>query len=277
MMIQLPSELLNSLIELGLLESEAKIYAALVLLQSAEVRDLLDCLDVSKPRIYDGLRVLKEKGLITLTSPRPATYQAVEPKIALDIILKKHEDASKEAVKQFEVLKKQEIATKPTSPLWFIFGGKSLEFKIKDMLKNAKESIYCQTSCKYIDYLEPISKKNIPMFIIVMVDNKDTNKKLERLSIKSNVKITIIEKNQMMNSVEMAKHKSEMHKQSQNNIMDLWDLDNLFKLVVDDSELLTVPPLKGDSLSAMTSTNKALVFNEKMEIEEALLAYKSDK
>ena len=53
------------------------------------------------------------------------------------------------------------------------------------------------------------------------------------------------------------------------------DLDNLFKLIVDDSELLTIPPLKSDSLSAITSTNEALIMGEKMEIEEVLSPNKS--
>ena len=38
-MVELPYKMIKSLTELGLLESEAKIYAALVFLQSAEVRD----------------------------------------------------------------------------------------------------------------------------------------------------------------------------------------------------------------------------------------------
>ena len=81
----------RSLTELGLLESEAKIYAALVLLGYADVKDLLEILDVSKPRIYDRLRTLEEKGLIVQTSPRPVIYQAIAPNIALEMITDKYE------------------------------------------------------------------------------------------------------------------------------------------------------------------------------------------
>ena len=60
-MVELPEKMIKSLTELGLLESEAKIYAALVFLQSAEVkRNILEFLDVSKPSIYEGLRMLKK-------------------------------------------------------------------------------------------------------------------------------------------------------------------------------------------------------------------------
>jgi len=266
-MRRLPTQLLISLTELGLLESEAKIYAALVVLQSAEVRDLLEFLDVSKPRVYDGLRMLEEAGLIVLTSPRPATYQAIEPRVALQLIIKKHQDAKKEALKEFQTLKKQEIITEHSSPLWFIFGAKSFEFKIKDMLNNARESVYCQTSGKYLDYIEKAARKNIKIYLVLMAADQDTKKRLEPLYKKSNVKIQIIEKSQIMESLEH--HETELHKRSRANMMDMLDFGNLFSLVVDDSELLTIPPLKSDSLSAITSTNKAFVLNTKIEIEEA--------
>ena len=38
-MVEIPHELIKSLTELGMLDSEAKLYAALVFLRSAEVRD----------------------------------------------------------------------------------------------------------------------------------------------------------------------------------------------------------------------------------------------
>jgi len=277
-MRRLPTQLLISLTELGLLESEAKIYAALVVLQSAEVRDLLEFLDVSKPRVYDGLRKLEESGLIVLTSPRPATYQAIEPRVALELIIKKHEDAKKEALKEFQILKEQEMITEASSPLWFIFGAKSFEFKIKDMLSNARESVYCQTSGKYLEYIEKVAKKNIKIDLLI-VDGQDTKKRLEHLSKKSNVKIQIIEKSQILEHHHETE--TELHKRSRANLKDMVDLDNMFTLVVDDSELLTIPPLKTDSLSAITSTNRVLIFSTKMQreeaLEEALLTYESGK
>lgn len=261
-MVEIPHELIKSLTELGMLDSEAKLYAALVFLRSAEVRDLLEFLDVSKPSIYESLRMLEKNGLIILTSPRPATYQAIEPKIALEIITKRYEDAKKEALIQLQDFKDQEITIKPNNPLFFIFGGKSIEFKIKDMLKNAKDNIYCKTSFKYLNYIEKAAKKNIQIHLTVMIDEKDNKGKLERLSRLSNVKINITEKNQIVERME----KGNLKNQSMDGMMDLIDLDNQFMLVVDDSEVLAVPPLKDESLTAITSTNKALIFRMKMGI-----------
>ncbi len=276
-MVELPDKLIKSLTGLGLLESEAKIYAALVFLQSAEVRDLLEFLDVSKPSIYEGLRMLEKDGLIILTSPRPAMYQAIEPKIALEIILKRYADAKKEALIELKNFQDQEISIKPNSPLWFIFGGKSIEFKIKDMLKNVKESIYCQTSIKYLHHIEKAARKNIQIYLVVMVDGNEYDERFKRLSQMRNVEINVVEKNQMLTSKEMNKKEEELKKRSMESIMDHIDLDNQFMLVVDNSEFITIPPFKSESLTAITSINKALIFNSRIAIEKALVSNKSDE
>ena len=276
-MIQLPNKLISSLTEIGLLESEAKIYTALVLLKTAGIKDLLDALDVSKPRIYDGLRMLEENDIVILTSPRPATYQAIEPKIALELLIKRHEEAKNVALNQFKILKQQETIPKPASPIWFIFGAKSFEFKIQDMIKNAQKSVYCQTSERYLKYIEKAAKKDIQLYLVIMIDSQDTKKRLEKLSKKSNVKINIIEKEQILKTPEFISHEKELYKRNKTHLLDVMDLDNLFKLIVDDSELLTIPPLKSDSLSAITSKNEALIMGEKMEIEEALFSNESSE
>jgi hypothetical protein len=106
-----------------------------------------------------------------------------------------------------------------------------------------------------------------------MVDGNDSKGRLERLSRMSNVKIKITEKNQIIERME----KINLKNQSMDSMMDLIDLDNQFMLVVDDSEVLVVPPLKDDSLTALNSTNKALIFRIKIGIEEALSSNSSDE
>ena len=47
------------------------------------------------------------------------------------------------------------------------------------------------------------------------------------------------------------------------------DMGNMFVLIVDDTELLFIPPIKSDSLSAITSTNKAMVYIMRKGLEES--------
>lgn len=269
--IQLPGQLITSLSELGLLESEAKIYAALVLLGYAEVKDLLELLDVSKPRIYDGLRMLEEQGLIVQTSPRPAMYQAIAPHIAMEVLMKKHEAAKNEVLDQFRALEGQEMIDKPAAPLCYIFGSKSFEFKVRDLLENARESICCQSSAKYLGYLEKAAGKSIKLQLVILSEDAGPQKRLERLFKKGNAEITTLTRSQMIGMAPEAKKEAHLRMAPADDLM---DLDNLFMIIVDDTEVLFIPPLKSDSLGAITSTNKGMVFMMKHMITERFAAGK---
>ena len=256
--LQLPGQLIASLTELGLLESEAKIYAALVLLGYADVGDLLEILDVSKPRIYTSLGTLEEKGLIVQTSPRPVIYQAVAPNIALEMITDKYGNAKNEAIKQFKAAENQELIDKQTPPLFYIFGDKSLEFKIRDMLENARESVYCRTSEKYLKHIEKLAKKDVKLNLDIMSKDPEAQKRLENLFKKGNAQIQTLNVGQNMKK--MADAAGEEARKRMSSILEMIDWENMFVLIVDEAEALIIPPLKSDSLSAITITNKAMVY-----------------
>jgi sugar-specific transcriptional regulator TrmB len=270
--LQLPGKLIRSLSELGLLESEAKIYAALVLLGYAEVKDLLELLDVSKPRIYDGLRMLEEQGLIVQTSPRPAMYQAIAPHIAMEVLMKKHEAAKNEVLEQFRALESRELIDKPAAPLCYLFGNKSFEFKVRDLLENARESICCQSSAKYLGYLEKAAGRSIRLQLVILSEDTAPQKRMERLFKKGNAEITTLTRDQLIRmGPESAKKEAHMRMARADDLM---DMDNLFMIIVDDTELLFIPPLKSDSLGAITSTNKGMVYMMKHMITERFAAGK---
>ena len=47
------------------------------------------------------------------------------------------------------------------------------------MIKNAKESIYCVTSEKNLNYIKLVLNKSIKTHLIIVSDNKDIQKELE--------------------------------------------------------------------------------------------------
>jgi len=58
-MPKIPRDLVKSLMELGLLESEAKIYITLSMMNTADVKKLINFLGLSKPNTYESLRLLE--------------------------------------------------------------------------------------------------------------------------------------------------------------------------------------------------------------------------
>ena len=79
-MDKIPHDLVRYLMELGLLESEARIYIALTMMNNSEVKNLIDFLGLSKPNTYESLRLLEERSRGTYQyktydlSSHPARY-----------------------------------------------------------------------------------------------------------------------------------------------------------------------------------------------------------
>jgi len=79
-------ELLN---EIGLSEYEKKVYTTLLTLDKAKSREISKESKVSYGRIYDILEGLESKGLVSYLPTSPKTFEAIDPKVALKILLKR--------------------------------------------------------------------------------------------------------------------------------------------------------------------------------------------
>ena len=185
-------KLIDSLKEFGLLESEAKIYSALVLKHDSEVKELQEFLGMSKPSVYEGLRTLEEKGFVILTNPRPTTYQAIPPEVALDMRLAAQMKAKEETLASIHELESEQGEDRVPESLWFVFGTRHFESKVREMLKGAKKSIYCVTTGQYLDLIERKARGNLSFDLTIITDDLDLQQRLEgvfkkdRLSLSHN-------------------------------------------------------------------------------------------
>ena len=109
---------IENLTRLGLKEYEAKIYVALVGLGEANARRIHDNGVVPRPRAYDVLDALAEKGLIENRQGSPLIYHAVRPDIVVTVLKKDLDTAATDSVKILENLSidvKQDY-----SPIWYV-------------------------------------------------------------------------------------------------------------------------------------------------------------
>lgn len=265
-MNKIPQELIKSLVDLGLLESEAKIYTTLAMMDNSEVKTLIEFLGLSKPNTYESLRLLKEKGLVVLINTKPMTYQATPPDIGLDMLLKNHlnsqEKAKTNAKKFFSTLDKENFIENPSETLWHVFGENSIDFKIKDMINDAEKNIFLAASSKYLKYLKKSDEKHLKIEIITISDNHDT-KKLEKMFKFRDVNMQIVNYEDMINVSVAAVPEDELN--SYKDALLMLDYENMMMLIVDDSELLFIPPLSEDSIAAINTKNKAFILIMKIE------------
>lgn len=272
-MNNVPQDLVRSLIELGLPESEARIYIALVIMNNSEVKELIDFSGISKPSAYEALRSLENKGLIVCINERPLIYQAISPEIGLELLMDTHIKAKEEAKRLLSTLGRIHVEDRPQETVWCVFNKKSIEYKIRDMLKNAAESVLLMASDQYIKYLTPLSNTNLDLDVTIFSENPNIQPLLKKIFKSDNARFQLINKAEMIKG-----HKAEMIKglsayktdfqeemiRSFEKILFMFNFDNMLIVIADDSDLLYVPPLSGDSLLAINLKNKLLSENMKL-------------
>jgi len=97
-MESIPASLVKRLNDLGLSNYEAVVYAALVLYDNAEAKDIIEYLSISKPSVYEALDRLAERGLAVKRVSKPARYSAVSPEVAIDLLMGNHRKAADQAL-----------------------------------------------------------------------------------------------------------------------------------------------------------------------------------
>lgn len=177
-MTEIPGDLVKSLTKLGLLESEAKLYIALAMMNSAEVKRLINFLGLSKPNTYESLWLLEEKGLVNLINSRPMTYQATPPEIGINILFETYLNAKNQAEKLFKTLDKEKF-TEKSKTLWFVLSEKSVDYKIKEMIKSARESIFMAAPPEYLKYFKKFDGTDLKIDFIIFSDDKKTRKEIK--------------------------------------------------------------------------------------------------
>jgi sugar-specific transcriptional regulator TrmB len=93
-------QLVQYLAEFGLSRNEARMYLAALGRPPLRVAELAELADVNRPKAYDALRQLVDKGLFTETGQEPgqgqvARFQAAEPKLVVQRL--RHQSALEQA------------------------------------------------------------------------------------------------------------------------------------------------------------------------------------
>ena len=256
-MESIPTALIKSLNDLGLSNYEASVYAALVLYDNAEAKDLVEYLSISKPSVYEALNHLAEMGLAVKKVSKPARYSAVSPHMAIDLLMGNHKKAADLALAALEKLETEKVQTEKEEALWTIYGDKSIEYKIRDLFGKAKSHIRCMIGERYLPFIENIRIKDISLQLIVISDAPDLEKKLREQFPGKNADIHVIPSEKFGVPPPFAPPEfEEIHK--------LMRVENTLELIVDDEELLMIPPFFSSTVSVLNTRNKGAVLQMKL-------------
>jgi sugar-specific transcriptional regulator TrmB len=256
-MESIPAPLVKSLNELGLSTYEANVYAALVLYDNADAKDLTEFLTISKPSVYEALDHLAEMGLAVKRVSKPARYSAVSPQMAIALLMGNHQKAADLALAALEKLKTEKVHTEKEEALWTIYGDKSIEYKIRDLFGKAKNHIRCMVGERYLPFIANIQIKDISLQLIVISDTPGLDKKLRVQFTGKNADIHVISAEKFAIPPPFAPPEfEEIHK--------LMRVENTLELIVDDEELLMIPPFFSGTVSVLNTRNKGAVLQMKL-------------
>ncbi len=251
-MVEISVKLINSLKTLGLSDYEAKIYTALTFFDNTEPKKLIEYLGISKPSVYESLRSLESRGLVTLVNTKPSVYKAVPSEMAMKILMDVHKKACKEASEELLNLEKEKIDEKPSEPLWMIYGKNNIEYKLKNMIKNVSSEIDGIMSDHYLRYIEPLSGKGLKFRLLVISEDEKLQKKLEIMFKDDEMQLIVVSKSFFMEECE------EIGQYAQ-ELISSFDINNVFITVFDNSEFIYIPPVTRSELKGLNTSNKSLI------------------
>ena len=127
----------QDLVRLGLREYEARIYSTLVGLGEAPVRRIHEASGVPRPRVYDVLNALDQKGFIEVRQGSPLMYRAVPPEVVVSFLKKDLDAAAAASVKALEALSVD--ARQASSPIWYVHSDWTIQRNL-EMLAEGVES-----------------------------------------------------------------------------------------------------------------------------------------
>jgi len=130
--------------EMGFTEYEAAAYAILIIMGPLPAVDVADLTKIPRPRVYDVLNKLIQKGILIMQPGKPTRYKAIHPKDLVEIIEKQQVEKlsnlrkiSKEFLKKAKPLYEKRIH--PGDLSWVINGKENLKKYIKDLLLKFEE------------------------------------------------------------------------------------------------------------------------------------------
>jgi sugar-specific transcriptional regulator TrmB len=107
-------DLTAPLVALGLRTIEARAYLALVQHGPATAAEVADSAAVSRPKVYEALKVLEREGLCMANGHKVARYRAVPPSVALPEVSRRREQARATETRHDEDLVHRLLARLPS-------------------------------------------------------------------------------------------------------------------------------------------------------------------
>jgi len=159
--------------KLGFTDYEAKIYIQLFSLQPATAYELSKVTGVPRANAYHALESLTRKSAVQPVSEDPIRYVPVPPEVLLEGIASSTQRRCDNLVSELSTMtKKQE-----SQHVWTITGEAAVDERIKQMVLNAKKTVWIKAQDyalrRHKNILRKMAAQNIEFLIILFGDDPE--------------------------------------------------------------------------------------------------------
>jgi sugar-specific transcriptional regulator TrmB len=149
-MVQNP-DLLASLRRLGLNQYEAKSYYALASTGECTAGELSNRADLPRPRVYDVLTALSEKGFVAVQPSRPVIYRALPISEAVRTLRKQRQESLGRELSNYDLIagdlaaklsgSSQQNSSGAEENVWTLRGRSALYARLTSMIEASKKHV----------------------------------------------------------------------------------------------------------------------------------------
>lgn len=166
MKIDMDEDLVDSLRRIGLNRYESKAYLALLDSSPLSASELSEKTDIPRPRTYDTLKSLEDKGVCSMQPGRPIKYKAKNVREALENLKDQKRDEHEKKIEKIDQVQEKleekleeaqiEEGKDPDSYMWFLKDRGKIDSKIRSLLAKAENEVVIATDSK--DATEHLSR-----------------------------------------------------------------------------------------------------------------------
>lgn len=136
------AEATDLLQKLGLKEYEARCFVGLTQLDTGTAREVSEITDVPRTRIYDGMSVLEDQGLVETQQGSPKRFRAVSLDEAIETLRDHYEghiEQLQDALETIDLV--EESDDTPAQEVWTMTGDAGIENRTNQLLDSATDEI----------------------------------------------------------------------------------------------------------------------------------------
>ncbi|ADI74060.1 transcriptional regulator, TrmB [Methanohalobium evestigatum Z-7303] len=167
--------MIDKLKKLGLNGYEADVYITLVGLGDATAREISDSSSVPRPKVYDTIKSLEEKGFVEVQYGHPNRFRPMEPR---KVIRKLENDTIRTAEECIHNLERYRLDKHDDSPsIWMVKGNWAVTTRVQNLISTSQKEILIEVFDldflnEISNYLDEIDKKITCIYIGKHEDQK---------------------------------------------------------------------------------------------------------